>query len=699
MNWTGGLGTDLGTPANWDVDAAPDGGHAMQFGLANGGTITGTATAASASFTGPVPWILSNATVDLTQGLTEQSALQVSGGTLTVSGTATVGGAGGAPVTVSGGAGVSVQSTAIGTTADQSGTLTLSGTGSSWTDTGTGGSGGFQAGGSSGAQSGQGVISVSLGARLTGSDTDVLGVTAGSTGGLSIASGGSVNDTNLIVGQAGTGVATVNGGSLASTGSLEVGQLAGGQGTLTVTGINSAVAALGSMIVGDTGSGSVSVLNGGTVSVRNLTVGLNGGGGTVDLEGAGTAFLIAGSLMLGSGSAGKLILGAGSTLQVTGALTESAQGEIVFAGGVIDPASTTNNASNPVMASSTFDAGSQVTNNGTYTIGAGATLTVDTPSIDGSGGIFTIGTGQAELVVNAASVGAGQSINFSDDTGILTLGTDLTSGTPALDGFAATINGFLAGDRLAIEDETIASESVTGPVLNLFGTGGTELGQLTFSSEAGAIAAENSVMACYAAGTMIATIRGPVPVESIRPGHRVCTVLGGDTAEVIWVGRREVECARHPDPRKVWPVRVSAHAFGRGMPAADLLLSPDHAVYVDRVLIPIRLLLIGKTVRQELTDRVTYHHIELAQHDVLLANGMPAESYLDSGDRARFSNGGQVIALHPDFSARAWEMGGCAPLVQTGPVLEGVRGRLASDVARRRRRIRETFAPGSQWPR
>jgi hypothetical protein len=116
------------------------------------------------------------------------------------------------------------------------------------------------------------------------------------------------------------------------------------------------------------------------------------------------------------------------------------------------------------------------------------------------------------------------------------------------------------------------------------------------------------------------------------------------------------------------------------------------------VLIPIRLLVNGRTVRQELTERVAYHHIELARHDVLLANGMPAESYLDTGDRERFSNGGGVIALHPDFSARVWEMRGCAPLVQTGPVLAAVRKRLAADVARRKRRVRETFAPGSSWP-
>lgn len=205
-------------------------------------------------------------------------------------------------------------------------------------------------------------------------------------------------------------------------------------------------------------------------------------------------------------------------------------------------------------------------------------------------------------------------------------------------------------------------------------------------------------MACFAAGTGIATTRGLVPVEALHRGDRVCTVLDGDTADVIWVGHRKVNCATHPNPSKVLPIRVSAHAFGRGMPATDLLLSPDHAVYVDRVLIPIRLLVNDQTVRQELTDRVAYHSIALMQHDVLLANGMPAESDFDTDDRTRFSNGGNVVALYPDFSSRAWRVRSCAPVVQTGPILTAIRKRLAADVLRRKRSLQEALAPETRWP-
>jgi len=205
-------------------------------------------------------------------------------------------------------------------------------------------------------------------------------------------------------------------------------------------------------------------------------------------------------------------------------------------------------------------------------------------------------------------------------------------------------------------------------------------------------------VACFAAGTWITTTRGYVTVECVRPGDRLCTVLRGGDAEVIWVGRRTVNCTRHPVPTKVWPVQVARDAFGRGIPAADLFLSPNHAIFVDRVLIPIRLLVNGRSVRQVMRERISYHHIELAQHDVLLANGMPAESYLDTGDRARFSNGGDVITLHPDLSAPTPEILGCAPFVQDGPVLDAVRNRLAAGGVRRKRGPRDIFAPGTTWP-
>ena len=90
-------------------------------------------------------------------------------------------------------------------------------------------------------------------------------------------------------------------------------------------------------------------------------------------------------------------------------------------------------------------------------------------------------------------------------------------------------------------------------------------------------------------------------------------------------------------------------------------------------LIPVKHLINGSSIVQVPLDAVSYYHVELSRHSVLLAEGLPVESYLDVGDRTSFENGGGPIALYPDFASRMWEAGGCAPLVVTGEALEAAR--------------------------
>jgi hypothetical protein len=171
---------------------------------------------------------------------------------------------------------------------------------------------------------------------------------------------------------------------------------------------------------------------------------------------------------------------------------------------------------------------------------------------------------------------------------------------------------------------------------------------------------------CFCAGTRILTERGEVAVEDLRIGDRVPTVLGGTTTPIVWIGHRSVEPTRHPRPHDVWPVRIAAHAFNPGVPCRDLWLSPDHAVFIDGVLIPVRYLVNGRTIVQEPVGKVTYWHVELARHDVLLADALPCESYLDTGNRGAFDNGTGPATLHPDFALRVWAADACARLVTDG---------------------------------
>ena len=46
---------------------------------------------------------------------------------------------------------------------------------------------------------------------------------------------------------------------------------------------------------------------------------------------------------------------------------------------------------------------------------------------------------------------------------------------------------------------------------------------------------------------------------------------------------------------------------------------------------------------------VTYYHFELATHDVVQAEWLPAETYLETGQRANFHQDG-LVRLFPDFA-------------------------------------------------
>jgi hypothetical protein len=312
-----------------------------------------------------------------------------------------------------------------------------------------------------------------------------------------------------------------------------------------------------------------------------------------------------------------------------------------------------------------------------------------TEPVSGGG---TIDIGSAGTVEAAGSVQADIQFNFRDsDSDILKLDALSAADTVA---FAGTITSFGAGDTIwlpnlptTLDDvTTTATYNPSGHLLTL-AVGGSE--SITIDLAGSGLTAANSVLVtpdanggidlvtCFAAGTGIATPRGELPVEDLRAGDLVQVHLGETAQPVVWVGRRHLDCRRHASPRQAWPIRIRAGAFGAGRPYRDLWLSPDHAVYVNDVLVPAKRLVNGSTIEQIEVDAIDYYHVELPRHDVLLANGLAVESFLDvNGNRGFFANGGTPVILHPDLTALAWEANGCAPLVVTGPQLDAVRDRV-----------------------
>jgi hypothetical protein len=85
-------------------------------------------------------------------------------------------------------------------------------------------------------------------------------------------------------------------------------------------------------------------------------------------------------------------------------------------------------------------------------------------------------------------------------------------------------------------------------------------------------------------------------------------------------------------------------------------------------------------VQAERVDRVEYFHIELDNHDVIIAEGAPSETFIDDDSRAMFHNAREYDAMYPDLARAAHAVPAryCAPRLEDGYEVEAVRRRLAS---------------------
>ena len=203
---------------------------------------------------------------------------------------------------------------------------------------------------------------------------------------------------------------------------------------------------------------------------------------------------------------------------------------------------------------------------------------------------------------------------------------------------------------------------------------------------------------CFASGTRVSTARGNIEVEALQVGELVVTASGA-LRPITWLGHRIIDCRRHPRPHKAMPVRIAAHAFGENRPARDLVVSPGHSICVDlmgETLIPAGILENGTTIRREDVDSVTYWHVELDSHDILLAENLLCESYLEIGNRGFFADGGVVaLGAGPDALMRT-HADFCRPFVDSGPQLEAVKARLKKRAVRYAASLhRETSAAGA----
>jgi ELWxxDGT repeat protein len=185
---------------------------------------------------------------------------------------------------------------------------------------------------------------------------------------------------------------------------------------------------------------------------------------------------------------------------------------------------------------------------------------------------------------------------------------------------------------------------------------------------------------CYCRGTRIMTDAGEVPVEDLAIGDRLVT-LSGEARSIRWIGYRAYDGRFIAGNRKVMPIRIAAGALAEGVPSRDLWLSPEHSVHIDGVLVRAGHLVNGVTIAQaDRVERLEYFHIELDSHDVIFADGAPAETYVDCDNRNMFQNAGEFAALYPEDVRPRWQF--CLPRLEwDDPGLAPIRAALFARAA------------------
>ncbi|MCK0141534.1 Hint domain-containing protein [Aliiroseovarius sp. F20344] len=186
--------------------------------------------------------------------------------------------------------------------------------------------------------------------------------------------------------------------------------------------------------------------------------------------------------------------------------------------------------------------------------------------------------------------------------------------------------------------------------------------------------ADVSAVVCFVKGTRIATPEGHQLIETLHEGDKVLTA-NGEAHRVRWIGRREVSAFELLHAPKLCPVRIRAGALGNQLPVRDLLVSRQHRILIkskvaermfgtNEVLIPAVKLIECSGI--DIDDRprpIEYFHILLDRHEILLANGAPAES-LFTGPEAMKSLSPEAIdeinTLFPEILERISNQGPAA---------------------------------------
>ena len=150
---------------------------------------------------------------------------------------------------------------------------------------------------------------------------------------------------------------------------------------------------------------------------------------------------------------------------------------------------------------------------------------------------------------------------------------------------------------------------------------------------------------CFLRGTRIDTPDGPRAIQDLAEGDLVTTLDHGPQP-IRWIGSSRVAAQG-----ALAPIRIAAGHLGNDRP---LWVSPNHRLLLrglqaellfgeDEVLVPAKFLLDDARVTRRPQTEVEYFHLLLDRHEILLAEGAPAES-LHLGQQSLLALGAEARA-------------------------------------------------------
>jgi hypothetical protein len=508
-----------------------------------------------------------------------------------------------------------------------------------------------------------------LGVDLSAGGTLINGLTAGSTATISggfdgvrisadVSGGGAdVQNDGTIVG--GVGVDFQSGevpaaGTLTDDGLIESTLGASGYSVIFGEGAEKLVLQPGGTLVGNVLGGEVA----GSTTTLELASGTEG---ALSALGADTGTVTDGAGSFGYDAIGTIALDAGATWTLSAPETLDTldnAGSLVLSGGAVSVTGT-------------------LLNSGTIATGAN-TLTLDSTLISGgtSTGNIVIGSGGAlTLQAGADSL---QTLQFAT-AGSLEM---LALASPI--SVQATIDGFAVGRTIDLLNTTVTGFQYSGNTLDVLNNSATVAvfdlpgpfftNSFTHSPDLGTGTFITTGVVCFLAGTMVTTPAGEERVEQLKVGDMILTA-SGQARPIVWIGVGHVLATRGRR-NAATPVIVRKGALAPNVPHYDLRVTKGHSFLLDGVLIPVEFLVNHRSILwDDRAGEVSIYHIELETHDVLLANGAPAESYRDDGNRWLFRNTNLGWNLRPQPS--------CAPVLTGGPIVDATWRRLLDRVGPR----------------